>query len=124
MEMSLMFDIIFFRDDNGRCPVEEFLFSLSKNNLKLFEKTLRSIQLLKENGNRLSMPFSEYLRDGIFELRTIQGNNTTRLLYFFDLDKIIIVTNGFEKKTQKTPDKELAKAIRAKQEYERRRRNG
>ena len=119
-----MFDIIFFRDDNGRCPVEEFLWSLRKNNLKLFEKTLRSIQLLKENGNRLSMPFSEYLRDGIFELRTIQGNNTTRLLYFFDLDKIIIVTNGFEKKTQKTPDKELAKAIRAKQEYERRRRNG
>ena len=43
--------------------------------------------------------------DGIFELRSIEGNNIVRILYFFDKGRIIIATNGFMKKTQKTPKK-------------------
>ena len=45
--------------------------------------------------------------DGIFELRCKQGSNITRVLYFFYIGKKIIATNGFVKKTQKTPPKEL-----------------
>ena len=41
------------------------------------------------------------------ELRTILGNNIVRILYFFDEDEIIIATNGFVKKQQKTPRSEI-----------------
>lgn len=43
----------------------------------------------------------------IFELRTMRGNNIVRILYFFDEDEIIIATNGFVKKQQKTPRSEI-----------------
>ena len=51
----------------------------------------------------LGMPLAKHLDDGIFELRTVQGNNITRILYFFVVGKTIVLTNGFIKKTQKTP---------------------
>ena len=58
---------------------------------------------------------SKYLGDGIFELRCKQGNNITRILYFFYYEGKIVLTNGFVKKKQKTPLEEisLAKVRRA-----------
>ena len=60
------------------------------------------------------------IRHGIFELRTKQGSDITRVLYFFVVGKKAILTNGFIKKSQKTPkaEKELAKKYKA--DYERR----
>ncbi len=60
-------------------------------------------------------PYSEELDEGIFELRAKVGSDITRVLYFFDEGKIVILTNGFVKKTQKTPPTEiyLAKEYRA-----------
>lgn len=57
--------------------------------------------------------------DGIFELRTKQGSNITRVLYFFFIGKKVILTNGFVKKSQKTPkaEKELAKKYKADYEW-------
>ena len=52
-------------------------------------------------------PYSKHLEDGIFELRAQQGNNIARTLYFFRVGQRIVITNGFIKKTQKTPKKEL-----------------
>jgi phage-related protein len=48
--------------------------------------------------------------DGLWEVRTIQSGNTFRLLGFFDGNELIILTNGFQKKTQKTPKKEIVLA--------------
>lgn len=56
------------------------------------------------------MPYSENIGDGIFELRSIVGNNITRVLYFFMEGNTAILTNGFTKKTQKTPVGEIEKA--------------
>ena len=47
------------------------------------------------------------MEDGIFELRCKLGSNITRALYFFYVGKRIVVTNGFIKKTQKTPPGEI-----------------
>ena len=47
------------------------------------------------------------MEDGIFELRCKLGSNITRALYFFYVGKRIVVTNGFVKKTQKTPPGEI-----------------
>ncbi len=116
-----MFDIFYFRPDGlgeeEATPTELFLDQLMKDNIKLYEKTLRSMELLMIHGNRLRMPYSESLRDGIFELRTIFGNNITRLFYFFDEGKIVIITHGIIKKTEKTPPDEIEYALEAKRTY-------
>lgn len=52
-----------------------------------------------------------------FELRTILGSNIVRILYFFDADKIIVATNGFVKKQQKTPRSEILVAMQRRDEY-------
>ncbi len=86
-------------------------------------KILRSLELLEKNGTGLREPYSKHLEDGIYELRVQTGNNQTRILYFFMSMRRIVLTNGFVKKTQKTPINELKKAKRFKQEYLRRQEN-
>ena len=60
-------DIEFYKTEDGYEPVQEFLDSLEP---KMKAKTLRTIDLLEQNGTSLRLPYSEYLEDGIFELRT------------------------------------------------------
>ena len=58
---------------------------------------------LETDGNNIREPYSKFLGDGIYEVRVQQVNNITRVLYFFVVNKKIILTNGFIKKSQKTP---------------------
>lgn len=106
--------INFFKKQNGSCPVEEFLDSLDN---KMRAKILLAIALLETNGPQLREPYSKPLGDGIFEIRAKQGNNITRTLYFFYDGKQIILTNGFVKKTQKTPSAEIQRAKKYRAEY-------
>ena len=55
--------------------------------------------------------------NGLFEIRIQVGNNIYRVFCFFDEGNLVILLNGFQKKTQKTPKKEIEKAERQKQEY-------
>jgi phage-related protein len=55
--------------------------------------------------------------EGIWEVRIQFGNDVFRLLGFFDGGTLLILTNGFAKKTQKTPSQEIALAVRRKEEY-------
>ena len=73
-------------------------------------KAYRLLVMVSENGTELREPYSKYLEDGIFELRVKFGNDISRILYFFYIGKYIVVTNGFIKKTQKTPKQEIDKA--------------
>ena len=66
----------------------------------------------------LGEPDTAPLGDGIFELRTKQGSSIFRCLYFYSKGKIIIVTNSFIKKTQKTPSGERQLALERKADYE------
>lgn len=108
------FEVLFFEKEDGSCPVEEFLSSLDK---KMRTKLLKEIDLLQEVGNELREPYSKHLDDGIFELRAKQGNDISRVLYFFIISQRIILTNGFIKKTQKTPAKEIALAKKYREIY-------
>lgn len=108
------FTIDFYKSEDDRCPAIEFLDSLDK---KMRAKFLRLIALLEENGNELREPYSKLLEDGIFELRVQQGNNIGRILYFFIIGHKIIITNGFIKKTQKTPRREIELAKKARKNY-------
>lgn len=113
-----LFDIDFYKTTNGHCPVQEFLDSLD---FKMKAKVLRMILLLEECGNDLREPYSKYLGNEIFELRTKQSSNITRVLYFFISGRKIILTNGFIKKTQKIPQIEIDKAKKYREDYIQRR---
>ncbi len=108
------FEVEFYEDNNGHVPVEDFLLSLDT---KMRAKALLTISLLQTNGYDLREPFSKHLSDGIFELRIKQGTNITRILYFFFVGQRIILTNGFIKKTEKTPPNELSKAKKYRLNY-------
>lgn len=109
-----MFDIDYYRREDGSCPVIEFQDTLAK---KIRAKLLGLQLLLERNGNELREPYSKYIEDGIFELRVNHGTNACRVLYFFMNGHKIIITNGFVKKTQKTPRKEIELAKRYRDDY-------
>lgn len=99
-----MFELEFYETEDGKEPVADFLDSLDQ---KMNAKLVGLMELLEEKGTELREPYSAPLGEGIFELRCKLGSNITRALYFFYVGKHIVVTNGFVKKTQKTPPAEI-----------------
>ena len=86
----------------------------------LKEKEQEKIQyglLLLKTQNRLPKKFVKLIRDGLYELRTEYGSNIYRVFFIFDEGQIVVLFNGFQKKSQKTPTKEIDKALRIKEEY-------
>lgn len=98
------FEVEYFEKEDGTYPAEEFILS---QDVKMRAKLFRLLELLEEKGNTLREPYSKSLDDGIFEIRAKQGSNITRVLYFFYIGNKIILTNGFIKKSQKTPPSEI-----------------
>ena len=108
------FKVDFYHEEDGTKPVGAFIKSLD---VKMKAKVIANMHLLEEYGNSAREPLSKELNEGIFEIRTIVGNNIVRILYFFDNDRIIIVTNGFVKKRQKTPISEINLAKKRRNDY-------
>ena len=119
-ELVKLFEVEYYEKSDGTYPAEEFILS---QDIKMQTKLFRLLELLELKGNELREPYSKSLSDGIFEIRAIQGNNITRVLYFFVVDKKIILTNGFVKKTQKTPENEILLAKKYRKDYELRKGN-
>ncbi|MFB2771524.1 type II toxin-antitoxin system RelE/ParE family toxin [Pelatocladus sp. BLCC-F211] len=116
-----MREIIFYRTDSERCPIEEFLDSLSG---KQAQKVLWVLRLIQEIDSVPSQYFKKLVNtDDIWEVRVNVGSNTFRLLGFFAQDNLIILTNGFAKKTQKTPSQEIELAEQRKRDYVSRKQN-
>ena|SRR4030043_2378073 len=92
----------------------EFYYKQSR---KVKDKINWTIGLLKF----LQIIPEKYLRHieetDLYEIRVSFGNNIFRIFCFFDKDRLVIILNGFQKKTQKTPKKEIDRALRLKQEY-------
>ncbi len=108
------FEIVFYDKPDGSEPAKEFLLSLDK---KMRAKIVMLIELLAENGSALREPYSKHLVDGIFELRAKVGSDISRVFYFFVIGKRIVLTNGFIKKTQKTPKSEIELAKKYRNEF-------
>lgn len=111
------FEVEYFEKSDHTRPAEDFILS---EDFKMQAKLFRMLELLELKGNELREPYSKYLTDGIFELRVKQGSDISRVLYFFVVGRKIILTNGFRKKTQKTPQTEIDLALKYKTEYEQR----
>jgi phage-related protein len=108
------FEIIFYEKEDGTMPAQDFLDSLDD---KMRAKMILTVDMLKNKGNRLREPYSKPLDDGIMELRAVVGTNISRVLYFFVVGQKVILTNGFIKKTQKTPKKEITLAQKYREDY-------
>ena len=84
------------------------------------EKEQEKIQyglLLLKMQDRIPAKFVKYIRDGLYELRTEYNSNIYRVFFIFDDNAIVVLFNGFQKKTQKTPQAEINKALKIKEEY-------
>ena len=115
------FTVDFYRKEDGSKPLGVFIKTLD---IKMKAKVVADLHLLEEYGNQAFEPLSKHLEDGIFEIRTVVGNDIVRILYFFDKERIIIATNGFVKKQQKTPRSEINLAKKRRESYHRRKEAG
>ena len=102
------FQIEFYEKIDGTEPAKDFILSLDT---KMRAKVLRTVSLLGDSGPTLREPYSKPLDDGIFEIRTKFGSDITRV------GKKVILTNGFIKKSQKTPQAEIELAKKYRAEY-------
>lgn len=92
---------------------KEFMESLNdKERLKV-----HYVLSLLQTEDRLPVKFIKIIRDGLYELRISWNGNIYRLFFIFDNGQIVVLFNGFQKKTQKTPASEIAKALKIKEEY-------
>lgn len=86
----------------------------------LKEKEQEKIQyglLLLKTQDRLPKKFVKLVKDGLYELRTEYNGNIYRVFFIFDNGQVVVLFNGFQKKTQKTPPSEIEKALKIKEAY-------
>ncbi len=91
---------------------------LLKQPTKVQDKIFKVIEAI-ETLERVPANYLKFITgsQGLYEARIQLGNNIWRVFCFFDEDKLVILLNGFQKKTQKTPSKEIKKAEKLMQEY-------
>ncbi|MEK7168894.1 MAG: type II toxin-antitoxin system RelE/ParE family toxin [Patescibacteria group bacterium] len=102
----MSWDILFIKNSRGDEIVKDQIRALQKSTIA---KIVHHIDLLKEQGPILPMPYSKKIIDNIYELR-IRGNQEIRIFYTFNKKQIYFL-HLFQKKSQKTPPKELKIAI-------------
>ena len=91
----------------------EFFLSLEDGAKK---KVAYVLDMIKTQ-ERLNSNFVKSIRDGIYELRASHNGNIYRAFFIFDEGNIVMLFNCFQKKTQKTPNNEIEKALKLKNEY-------
>jgi len=107
----------FCRTAAGRCPVEEFLVDLDDRTLA---KILAVFKLVETQHIVSTQYFKKLSGRDLWECRVGLGGRIYRFLGFWDAGALIILTHGFEKKTQKIPLQEINKALNIKADWERR----
>lgn len=97
---------------------EHFLDFYKGLDNKVKDKIQYVLELIKQVErvpDKFLAPMTSY--DGLFEIRVEYQSNIYRIFCCFDQGQLVILFNGFQKKTQKTPKTEIEKAMRLKQEY-------
>jgi phage-related protein len=104
-------NIIFFKN--------YFQDFFDKQSQKVKNKIIWTFELIEEL-QRVPETYLKYIEntDGLYEIRVQAGNDIFRIFCFFDYGKLVVLINGFQKKTQRTPKKEIEIAIKIKAEYE------
>ena len=98
---------------------DHFSSFLKEQPEKVQNKIFKVIEAI-ETLERIPSNYLKFIQGtkGLYEARVQLGNNIWRVFCFFDNDRLVILLNGFVKKTQKTPIKEIEMALKIKAEYE------
>jgi phage-related protein len=96
-----------------------FQVFFEKQNSKVKAKIVWTLELI-EIIERVPETYLKHIEntDGLYEIRVQSGSNIFRIFCFFDQGQLVVLANGFQKKTQKTPKKEIEMALKIKLEYE------
>ena len=105
--MNGEFAIEYVELQNGRIPAREFVDSLDDRAAARIDAF---IERLRAYGNRMQGKFVKKLSADIFELRVKEFDRIFRVLFFYQPGRLIVITSGFQKKTQQAPSGEIAKA--------------
>ena len=107
-------EVNYFFSETNKSPVKDFVDSLDiRTQTKFFAKK----KLLEDYGRSLPYPHAKHIDDGIFELRFVGIEGNIRALYFFFHSNNVILTNGFVKKTRRTPKREITTAKLRRKTY-------
>ena len=105
--MNGEFTIEYVELPNGRIPAREFVDSLDD---KAAARIDAFIERLRVYGNRMEAKFVKKLTKDIFELRVKQFDRIFRILFFYQPGMLVVITSGFQKKTQEPPPAEITRA--------------
>lgn len=107
-----MYQIVYYKDKNGNCPIAEYLHQLAskgdKDSRIKLNKIYEYVKYLSETGQHGREPYVKHLGDGLWELRPLRD----RILFAAWDGKRFILLHHFVKKTRKTPSNEIAQAKR------------
>ena len=106
--------VTYYTDRDGSKPVEKYLRELPVNERA---KALAFINLLEEKGPNLHRPYADLLDDGIHELRIKITGTQVRVLYFFCYQNIIVLTNVFDKNSDRVPKDQIRLAKKRRKDY-------
>lgn len=119
--MSIIFELEFYIRENGKVPVQDFLYSLSP---KLRAKAFSDIELLRNMGSELREPYVKPLKGknnkGLYELRIKFASDIAQIFYFTYHNNKYVLLHGFIKKSIKPPETEIDRARRYMEDYKRR----
>lgn len=109
-----MWELVFYRTAHGQSPVEEFLSVLPMNHQ---QKIAGVLDLLRQEGPRLSRPYAAHIKGPLKELRIQFGGSAYRIFHFFVQGERVVLIHAFSKKTQELPPREIATAEARMKDY-------
>ena len=108
MVEEIVWSVVFSTEDNGTCPVREFLVTLDTKTQVRFAWSIEQLRLRNVAARE---PLVRHLEGKLWELREESSTNIYRLVYFFFSGQRIVFLHGFQKKTEKTPRREIEIAL-------------
>jgi phage-related protein len=112
--MNKGWQVLYYSRKDGSMPVKEYIDKLS---LRERAKAMAFIGLLEERGPNLPRPYADLLGEGIHELRIKLTGTQTRILYFFCYQNSIVLTNVFDKHTEKVPKAPIKLAQKSRTDF-------
>lgn len=110
--------VLLYREEDGSIPVLEWLKQLQRRNRRAFEKCLFLLDVLEQFGRELRRPRADFLRDGVYELRTQVAGVKHRLLYGFVGKDVALVAHGLTKRAT-IPDRDIDLAVARLEKFKR-----
>jgi phage-related protein len=101
-------EIVFYRDEQGSSPIREFISSLDQKTQARLEWSLEQLRIRNVQARE---PLVRHIEGKLWELREESRTNIYRFFYFFFTGRRIIIVHAFQKKQQRTPQREIEIAI-------------